>query len=218
VSVLDADRVHDLIARAGLEGVPPRVLASAVVLSVVGLGIAAWRFWPAPVAEVEPPTQALAPEQAVPAESTAATAAVVIHVTGAVLRPGVYTLEVGARVADAVALAGGLLGSADPSAVNLARILSDGEQVYFPAQGESPPPVAGSGAGSTAGTAGGKVDINRADAVTLETLPGIGPATAQKIIAEREANGPFASVEDLARVPGIGEKRIAALADLVVVQ
>jgi len=91
-------------------------------------------------------------------------------------------------------------------------------------QGESAPPAGGAsgpggagGAGS-AGTVDGKVDINHADAATLETLPGIGPATAQKIIDEREANGPYASVEDLMRVSGIGEKRVAALADLVVVR
>lgn len=226
MSFLESDHVRDLLAHAGLENVPPRLVVRGLVAAVIAIGIAVWRFWPAPPVEVETAQPAAAQPEvrtAGPAESSEVTR-VVVHVAGAVMRPGVYTLEPGARVADAVALAGGLLGSAEASAVNLARILADGEQVYFPAQGEVPPAVgvtggaAVAGGGGTAGVVDGKVDINHADAATLETLPGIGPATAQKIIDEREANGPYASVEDLMRVPGIGEKRVAALADLVIVQ
>jgi competence protein ComEA len=223
---LESDRAQELLARAGLESIPLRLVARTLAVGVVAIGIAVWRFWPAPAVEVEtaqPAITAAETQPTAPAESVEATR-VVVHVAGAVLRPGVYTLEPGARVADAVALAGGLLGSADAAAVNLARILADGEQVYFPVQGESAPSAGGAGGPASAGGAGsagtvdGKVDINHADAATLETLPGIGPATAQKIIDEREANGPYASVEDLMRVAGIGEKRVAALADLVVVR
>ena len=223
MSFVESDRVQDLLARAGLESVPPRLVVRGLLVAGVAIGIAIWRFWPAPAVEVETAQPTVAPIATEVTESTEATR-VVVHVAGAVLSPGVYTLEPGARVADAVALAGGLLGSADAGAVNLARILTDGEQVYFPAQGESPPLAGGAAAAGGARAAGGAgvsnglVDINQADAAALETLPGIGPATAQKIIDEREANGPFASVEDLMRVPGIGEKRVAALADLVVVR
>lgn len=212
----DHEQIADLLARAGLGKVPPRTLVQAVVAVAVIAGVAAWRWWPsgseAGVVSHEPP----APVQ-VSAEASSPVQ-VVVHVAGAVLRPGVYELPAGSRVRDAVARAGGLLGSAAASAVNLARVLEDGEQVYFPTQDEA---ANGTGPGGTASNgiaSDGRIDINRADAATLETLPGIGPATAQKIVAEREANGPFASVEDLMRVPGIGEKRVAALAELVVVR
>lgn len=130
----------------------------------------------------------------------------VVHVSGEVVRPGLVTLEAGARVADAVEQAGGMETHADLAAVNLARLARDGEHIHVPAVGEAP----------ASGATPGPVDLNSADASLLETLPGIGPVLAERIIADREANGPFASLADLARVSGVGEAMVSGLADLAV--
>lgn len=150
---------------------------------------------------------------AAPAPShTAAPSGLVIavHVLGAVERPGFYELRDGARVLDAIAAAGGLLDTADPAGVNLARFLSDGEQVRVPVVGEVPATQPGV-------TSDGLVNLNTADSAALETLPRVGPAMAARIIAWREANGGFQSVDDLRRVTGIGERTFAELAPLVTV-
>ena len=142
---------------------------------------------------------------------------IAVHVSGAVAAPGVYELEEGARVADAVELAGGFLEGAAENALNLARVLNDGEQVVVPtAEEQAAQQSAVESAGGTA-SLGGKVNINTASAEQLDTLPGVGKSTAQKIIADREANGPFSSPEDLKRVSGIGDKKYAELADLITV-
>ena len=145
--------------------------------------------------------------------------AVVVHVSGAVAAPGVYELEEGARVQDALEAAGGASADACPDALNLARVVADGEQVVVPtveeAAAQEQAGAAGAAAGASGGAAGGKVNINTATAEQLDALPGVGPATAEKIIADREANGPFASPEDLKRVSGIGDKKYEELADLV---
>ena len=132
-----------------------------------------------------------------------------VHVLGQVARPGLYELREGDRVIDALAAAGGTTDAADPAGVNLARLLSDGEQLTVPAVGE----VAVTAPGTTAE---GLVDLNTADAATLDTLPRIGPAMAERIIAWREANGPITSVDDLLAVSGIGSKTVEALRPLVV--
>ena len=133
-----------------------------------------------------------------------------VHVLGAVARPGLYVLDADARVVDALAAAGGSTEGADLRAVNLARPLSDGEQLYVPTEGETEAAGAASGA-----AADGLVNLNAADRAALETLPRIGPALAQRIIDWREANGRFRSIDDLLAVPGIGEKMLAGLRDLV---
>jgi competence protein ComEA len=148
-----------------------------------------------------------------------------VHVLGAVAQPGLFEVAEDARVVDAVAAAGGLLPTADQTGVNLARLVSDGEQLYIPALGEVVPGEAGgtpggSGAGTGgAGSAGpgttATVNLNTATAADLDTLPRIGPAMAQRILDYREAEGRFASIEDLRNVTGIGEKTFAALKDLV---
>jgi len=125
-----------------------------------------------------------------------------VHVTGAVSNPGVVSLEAGARVADAIEAAGGLAEGADESAVNLARPVRDGEQVYVPLLGEE-------------GT--GKVNLNRASSAELEGLPGIGPVLADRIVSDRDRNGPFATLDDLARVPGVGEAVVADIGALATV-
>lgn len=156
-------------------------------------------------------------------------AEVVVHVTGAVVAPGVVTLDGGARVADAIAAAGGATGEARLDHLNLARPLEDGEHVHLPVDGEDPPPVTmgpGSGAGGAGGPGGGAgiggggdapVDLNRATAEELQRLPGIGPSKAEAVVRHREQHGPFAVPGDLREVPGIGEKTFQQLADLVTV-
>jgi competence protein ComEA len=136
-----------------------------------------------------------------------------VHVSGAVREPGLYVLPAGARVVDAIAAAGGFADDAARDAVNLARPIDDGEQLPVPRQGEAAPPTA-----APPGQApDGRVDINTADATLLETLPRIGPALAERIIAWRDDNGGFTSVEDLLAVPGIGDTMLEALRDLVTV-
>ena len=159
--------------------------------------------------------------------SQAAPAPLRVHVGGAVAAPGVYDLAEGARVLDAVEAAGGFAEGAARDALNLARAVSDGEQVVVPSEADiaaqdvasagAGGAAAGAGASAAAGGAGGKVNINTASAAQLDTLPGVGASTAETIVADREANGPFKTVEDLKRVSGIGDKKFAALADAICV-
>ena len=197
----------------------PRVAATAAVVLAL-LGVWAWF-----IARAEPPLPshlatsgspvvapshdaaggggALGDAPAGPAEAAAPLDAVV-HVSGAVASPGVVTVAPDARVADAIEAAGGAVPDAELAAVNLARVVRDGEQIHVPEVGEAP--IAGPG----------PVDLNAADADALDVLPGIGPVLAARIVADREAHGPFASLDDLARVSGVGEAVVAGLADLAV--
>ncbi|CAM3709534.1 helix-hairpin-helix domain-containing protein [Occultella aeris] len=148
--------------------------------------------------------------------------AVVVHVAGSVLIPGVYELPAGSRVDDALLAAGGPTADADLDAVNLAGWLQDGQQVYVPAVGETAPPATVPGAQSGTGTdaggdAGGPIDLNTATAADLEELPGIGPALAQRILDWRTENGGFSSVEQLDDVSGIGPATMDRLRELVTV-
>ncbi|MDO4901246.1 helix-hairpin-helix domain-containing protein [Actinomyces sp.] len=151
---------------------------------------------------------------------------IIVHVAGAVATPGVVTLPPGARVIDAITAADGSLPDADTDQLNLARVLSDGEQVRVPHQGEDLSAWQSEhGAGDAAGTAsigangggpqntGGRININTASATELETLTGIGPALAQRIVDYRTDHGPFASVDELTNVSGIGAAKLEALRD-----
>jgi competence protein ComEA len=133
-----------------------------------------------------------------------------VHILGQVEHPGLYALHDGDRGVDIVAAAGGFTAKADPAGINLARFLTDGEQIYVPAVGELPP-------GPLGGAGDGTVNLNTADAAALDTLPRIGPALAERILAWREKNGPFTSVDDLLDVPGIGDAIVDGLRDLVTV-
>src|SRR4051794_7444948 len=151
--------------------------------------------------------------------------ATIVHVAGAVRDPGVYRLPAGARVQDAVERAGGPRRGGDVNAINLAAKVVDGQQVVVPSRAAggvtaAPAPGAGGGGGGGAGGAragrpGPPVSLNSATADQLDTLDGIGPATAAKIIAWRTQHGGFRSVADLGQVPGIGPKKLAAIKDRV---
>ena len=165
-----------------------------------------------------------------------------VHVVGAVVRPGVVTVRAGARVSDAVAAAGGMTRSADPAGVNLARTVNDGEQIYIAKPGETHTPApdasapgvptspgasassaAGSGSatasagGSGAESSGGIVNLNTADLAALDSLPGVGPVLAQRILDWRTEHGKFSSVDELDEVSGIGEKAMERLRSKVTV-
>jgi competence protein ComEA len=140
---------------------------------------------------------------------------VAVHVAGRVRRPGLVRLPAGSRVEDAIRAAGGSTAGADLDAVNLARRLTDGEQVFVPGPGDLPPPA--SGAGSDPGAApAAPLDLNTATLEQLDTLPGVGEVTAGRIIAYRSAH-PFTAVDELLEVPGIGQRRFEQLRDLVTV-
>ncbi len=178
-----------------------------------------------PVAPLEGPSPEAPPPDG-PSVAAPTVDEVLVHVSGAVRRPGLLALPPGARVGDAVAAAGGLTEDADGAGINLARVLADGEQVHVPAHGEerSPePPAAVDGQASGASPGGavdadGRVDINHAGAAEFETLPGIGPTRAAAIVAHREEHGPFGVPGDLRAVSGIGEVTFQNLAPLIVVR
>ncbi len=157
---------------------------------------------------------------------TAGSGQIVVDVDGAVAHPGLYKLPADSRVQAALAAAGGLSPQADAHRINRAAKLHDGQKLYVLSQGESTPPLAASsGQGcegqactsAEGGVAGsdpegqGLVNINTANATQLTQLPGVGPAIAQKIIDYRTANGPFTSVDDLTKVPGIGAAKLAQI-------
>jgi competence protein ComEA len=208
-----------------------RLVLAAVSVVVVSTGLL-WlvRTEPPPVESRVPMTSAPAPEATLPVperatdpdrgEASSALVRVTVHVAGAVRSPGVHELDDGARVDDAVRAAGGPMGDADLDGLNLAAPVVDGQRVYVPVAGEIDPASVPSGvpAGAADGAVpSGPVDLNTATAEQLESLPGVGPATAAAIVDDRERNGPFASVDDLDRVSGIGPAKLAALRELVTV-
>lgn len=150
-------------------------------------------------------------------------ARLVVHVAGAVSRPGIVQLEPGARVVDAIEAAGGAADDADLDQLNLAAPLADGVQVRVPHHGEtvpapvSPAPAVGGGGAAAAPPAPAAVDLNRATAAELDQLPGIGPSLAAAIVTWRTDHGPFKRIDDLLDVPGIGPAKLATLADHVTV-
>jgi competence protein ComEA len=147
------------------------------------------------------------------AVEAAAPAALVVHVVGAVRRPGLYRLREGSRIADAVARAGGATRRADVSLVNLAAPVADGAQVVVPRAAPGSAMAGGGGAGGTAGPTG-PVHLNNATLEQLDALPGIGPTTAQKILDFRDEHGAFTSIDELDAVPGIGPARLEQLREV----
>jgi len=192
------------------------VLVSALLALLVLAGPRLARTGTSSAPEIVAPLEATATPDSIASHS--GRAALVVHVVGAVRRPGLYRLRDGARVADAVERAGGATHRAQLAALNLAAPLVDGIQVLVPRR------VVASGVGSAeagedlgAATAGlgAKTSLASATAEELDELPGVGPVTAQKILDYRAEHGPFRSVDDLDAVPGIGPTRVEQLRDLV---
>ncbi|PJJ72003.1 competence protein ComEA [Diaminobutyricimonas aerilata] len=194
----------------------PRVRAgvgAVIVIGLLGLGVAVLLSLLAPGGRSE----VLAPDAGAPTSATNpatgsdGAAVVFVHILGAVNRPGLYELREGDRAVDAVAAAGGFTPDADQAALNLARLVADGEQLVIPVAGAAPP------AGAPPPVADDRVNLNTADVAALETLPRVGPELAQRIVDWRDANGPFRSVDDLGQVSGIGDKTLDGLRDRVTV-
>jgi len=162
----------------------PRVVVTVTL--VVVLVVAMFAFTPRGASRATLPMESARAEAEAPVSAT-----LVVHVAGAVASPGVYTLEVGMRVGDAVAAAGGVVDGADTDALNLARELVDGEQVRVPVEG-------------AVTESSGLINVNVADAVALEQLPGVGPVLAGRIVTYRDAHGPFPSIDALDDVSGVG--------------
>ncbi|MGW0787294.1 helix-hairpin-helix domain-containing protein [Streptomyces sp. NPDC002911] len=220
--------------RCGLE---PRALAALAVVLVGAAVLAGTHFWSARPEPVRPPdrvTEAAAVQaggpgtpQAQPAglppapdEGSKTGAApggqIVVDVSGKVRRPGIQYLPAGSRVADALRAAGGIRTGTDVTALNRARVLTDGEQVAVGLP-VAPPPAGGTRADGAAGEAGpaAPVSLGTATVEQLETLPGVGPVLAQHIVDYRTEHGGYRSVDELREVNGIGDRRFADLRPLV---
>ena len=194
---------------------------AVIVCLVAGFGIARLvQAGDEQAFEIESPSSSSSQDGQEPAEEATPPASVVVYVSGAVMTPGLVEVPQGSRVGDALAAAGGFDETADPSALNLARVVEDGEQIDVPtrdersAQESAATEGQGSGSGASSPASSkttGLVNINTATQAELESLPGVGPSTAKKIIDDRTAHGPFKKKEDLKRVSGIGEKKYASL-------
>ncbi|GAA3280010.1 helix-hairpin-helix domain-containing protein [Paenarthrobacter aurescens] len=213
----------------------------AALLAVLGIGIIGWHLWQSAIGQprTEPLSPSLSSSPALPeplesprTEATGVAGILLVHVAGAVQKPGIVSLPQGSRVFQAIDAAGGAVANAELDALNLAELLTDGAKIQVPRVGEVPPPAStplsgssgsaggGSSAGGLSGPAasGAKVNINTATLEELGTLPRVGPVTAQGIIDWRKEHGPFASVDELDAVDGIGPKLMESLKDLVTVQ
>jgi competence protein ComEA len=215
-------RVRAVLGGAGRQRVAVALLALA---ALVGAGIVWVRATPrldgAPVGRdaAAPADQTLPRAEPDTSQATGPGNRVAVHVAGRVRRPGLVRLPAGSRVHDAIRAAGGVTSGADLDAVNLARKLTDGEQVRVPGPGDPAPPLI-PGAAPTPGTPDGgpsaPLDLNTATLEQLDALPGVGEVTAGRILAYRSAH-PFTAVDQLLEVPGIGQRRYDQLKDLVTV-
>lgn len=195
-------------------------LAGLVVLLALLLGGAGlWyvRSLPRPVQLRTEPVPLAVPAPG-PGSASPSPTVLLVDVAGWVRRPGVYEFREGARIVDAIEAAGGARPGAALEMLNLAAPLADGTQVLVVKAGAAPAPAPGAPAApGAAGAPGGLVNVNTASATELEALPGIGEVIAQRIIDHRTANGPFASVEELLEVSGIGEAILGSIRELVTV-
>ena len=219
-------------------------LRTAVLLGVLAVALGGWFWWqPAggtpevvPLSEVSPGgspgpgAEAETPAQPSGGDPGAGPERIIVHIAGAVTRPGVVELPAGSRLHEAIAAAGGSTAVADPDRLNLAAVLQDGQKIHVQARGDPPlaephpgEPAGSAGAGSAgAGTAGeraapagGKIDLNTASVEELGTLPRVGPVLAQRIVDWRKQHGRFKTVEELDAVDGVGPKMLEALMPLV---
>lgn len=208
----------------------PRIVLAALIAVVIVAMMAGWAQGKTPSSGLSSTTPSFsATAKAAPGSPRAATGEVLVDVVGKVKKPGVVRLEASARVQDAIKAAGGALPGTDLSGLNLARRLSDGEQLRVGIEENSAREVGvepgGAGAGGStgqaageggaAGAGNGKISINEASQQQLEQLPGVGQALAQRIVDYRQSQGRFQNLEDLKNVSGIGEKKYAALAAMI---
>jgi len=201
-------------------GVRPASVIAGLV-AVVAAGAGGWwalRPPPPPAEDVLPLVTEVPPVTSPPSSSPLV---LVVHVDGAVERPGVHDVAAGGRVIDAVLAAGGLSRNADRSRINLAQPVADGQRIWVPAMGEgAPPAIVGGGQPAASGDEpatgpAGPLSLSTASAAALEALPGIGPSLAAAIVEHRDRNGAFEEVADLLDVAGIGPAKLEAIADLV---
>ena len=220
---------------------------AAMLLAALAVAAGAWFWWQAgaadpkvlPLGSVSPENSSGPPGGVAPGDGTGGpstdpgpgqptpAALVVVHVAGAVAKPGVIRLQQGSRINDAIAAAGGATPDADVNRLNLALVVEDGQKIHVPQQGDpaaADPSGAGASAaggsgssGGPAGAAGGKINLNTADASELDTLPKVGPVLAQRIVDWRKEHGAFKTVEELDAVDGVGPKMLEALLPLVTV-
>lgn len=179
------------------------IVLGLIISMVVGLAITAFRFY-FPAAR-----------ENITLDTPPAALLVTVHVSGAVKKEGVYRLKTGDRVIDALDLAGGALPLADLSAINLAEVLKDGEKIVVPERQKPEKTIFDNSNIRTFEKPKGKVKLNSADAKTLDSLPGVGPATAKAIIEYRKTNGPFTKIEQLMKIPRFGKSRFAKVKDMV---
>lgn len=222
-------RLTSLLRRAGLAHVPRAALVGVLALAIVFMGLGVWRFWPRQgdaFSIGSASSSSMEASQADDAERAQTPSTVIVDVEGAVASPGLYELESGMRVGDAVEAAGGLTADAASGAINLAKVVSDGEQVRIPTQQEiasagqsaqSALQQSSSSESRSSSDSNGKVNINTATSTELQTLSGIGPSLAERIVEYREANGAFSSIDGLKKVSGIGDVRFASLKDKICV-
>lgn len=193
------------------------VLSGVGALVAASAGAVALRAQPAQPLTIEPPPPSVTPAP------TPTPGPIQVYISGAVMEPDVYTLAPDAIVRDALAAAGGPATDADLDRINLAQPLADGQHVQVPHLGDAPTPAVASAGGDAPGddaeaALSGPVNINTADAATLEMLPGIGPVIAARIVEYREANGPFATIEAIQNVSGIGPSKFEAIRDWIVTE
>jgi competence protein ComEA len=215
------DRVPETLrGRVGLGPGPVLLVVALVALAVTATAFVVVRMGGDSEAVPRRPglmTASGSPSPLVPVASPAGGASpgaggsVTVDIAGKVRRPGVATLPAGSRVVDALKEAGGVRGGVDLSALNLARVLVDGEQILV-GRDAAPGGLAASASTAAPDASGALVNINTATTEQLDTLPGVGPVTAQKILDWRAAHGAFSSVDELLEVDGIGEKTLADLA------
>lgn len=201
------EKWRDFCEKNGLYFTPAQVVSLVFLFTLLLIGIFLHYYNSRPAKIEEIPFEK-AEESTVSVKESESK--IVVHIAGAVNRPGVYVLPSGSRVYEAIQKAGGETGEADIDSLNLARIVKDGEKIYLPKKGET---VKNSGEET-----GRKLNLNSASLEELEELPGIGEELAKRIVDYREKNGPFTSIEEVMNVTGIGRKKFESIKDKVCVK
>lgn len=210
--------------RLRLGGINSKAMAGIAAVLLIAGAVVAFNVAGSGTSEPLTVQKADASETQAPEEAPVEPARICVHVDGCVASPGIVYVDEGSRVADAVQAAGGMTEDASSAGMNLARVLQDGEQVVVPSAAQAAQAQAAEGGSQAAGASAqagaatsGKVNINTASAAELQTLSGIGPSKAQKIVDHRLSSGPFESVDGLTEVSGIGEKTLESIRDQVCV-